>query len=81
MLLKERNYLNAERMLYRAQGREMPGAMRLTLVRPCVCIRSTTSPAQVRKSMARIKLVLSERASAEPDVHKRQELKDMINAE
>lgn len=36
---------------------------------------------QVRKSMARIKLVLSERANAVPDIEKRQELKDMINAD
>lgn len=36
VLVKERNYLNAERMLYRAQGREMPAPMRLTLVRGCL---------------------------------------------
>lgn len=33
VLIKERNYLHAERMLYRAQGREMPAVGRLKCVR------------------------------------------------
>lgn len=49
----------------------------------CVMLNTCTRlmATQVRKSMARIKLVLSERANAVPDIEKRQELKDMINAD
>lgn len=65
VLLKERNMLQSEKLRAKAEGRKIDDPMRLS---------------KVRKSMARIKLVLSERAHAEPTRRKQEELKRIINA-
>eukprot|EP00891_Asterochloris_glomerata_P009625 jgi/Astpho2/9625/Aster-03896 len=64
VLLKERNMLLSERMRKAAKGERMELPQRFT---------------KVRKSMARIKLVLTERALAHPDPAVTVAMKQMIN--
>ena len=66
ILLKERNYLKSLRAASRAEGGgDILNPHRLT---------------KLRRSMARIKLVLSERAHAAPDAAAREELLARIRA-
>ncbi|KAL3153356.1 hypothetical protein ABBQ38_011697 [Trebouxia sp. C0009 RCD-2024] len=65
VLLKERNMLASEQMRRKARGEKLPNPSRTT---------------KVRKSMARIKLVLSERAIAMPDPVQSQAMRAMINS-
>lgn len=65
VLLKERNMLASEQMRSRARGEKMPNPSRTT---------------KVRKSMARIKLVLTERAIAHADPVQSQAMRAMINS-
>lgn len=64
VLLKERNMLHTQKELMRSEGKRMVKPHRIRLV---------------RKSMARIKAVLWERALAEQDPHKQSELKLMVH--
>ena len=65
VLLKERNHLKAVRAFARAQRRDIANPERLT---------------KLRRSMARIKLVLSERAHQMEEGEQRAALKRMIDA-
>lgn len=64
VLLKERNMLHTQKELMRSEGKRMAKPHRIRLV---------------RKSMARIKAVLWERALAEKDPDKQSELKLMVH--
>ncbi|KAK9905609.1 hypothetical protein WJX75_002937 [Coccomyxa subellipsoidea] len=64
VLLKERNMLKSEKDSYRAKGLVMPNGRRQT---------------KVRKSMCRIKYVMYERARAETDPAKSEQLKRFVN--
>ncbi|PRW33521.1 39S ribosomal mitochondrial [Chlorella sorokiniana] len=65
VLLKERTRLHAEKQLYRGRGERMPDPSRI---------------GKVRKSMARIKHVMSERLAEHEDPHVRLQLKAFIDA-
>lgn len=65
VLLKERTMLQSEKGRRKADGQAMPNPTRIT---------------KVRKSMARIKQVLSERAHSEPSKAKRKMAKRAIDA-
>jgi hypothetical protein len=65
VLLKERTRLQAERAMYRSRQERMPDITRIT---------------KVRKSMNRIKQVLSERLGEHDDPQVRIELKAFIDA-
>lgn len=65
VLLKERLMLKSEQLKFKATGTPMPAPRRIT---------------KVRKSMARIKHVLSERAHAQEDPVKKKQMMQMINA-
>lgn len=65
VLLKERNMLQSERL--RAKS------ARVKMMNPTRC-------SKVRKSMARLKHVLSERALAQPNVELKRDLKAFIDA-
>lgn len=65
VLLKERNMLASEKMRRKAKGEKMPNPTRTT---------------KVRKSMARIKLVLTERAIAITDPVQSQAMRAMVNS-
>ncbi|EIE23692.1 MRP-L47-domain-containing protein [Coccomyxa subellipsoidea C-169] len=64
VLLKERNMLKSEKDNYKAKGLVMPNGRRQT---------------KVRKSMCRIKYVMYERARAETDPVKSEQLKRFVN--
>eukprot|EP00850_Spirogloea_muscicola_P022401 SM000291S10879 [mRNA] locus=s291:21398:22494:- [translate_table: standard] len=64
VLLKEKNMLYTQRQMLRTDGLRMPRPDRIP---------------KVKKSMCRIKQVLTERALAEPDPMKRQIYRAMIN--
>lgn len=64
VLLKERTRLHGEKLMYRAQQKQMPDPSRLT---------------KVRKSMARIKGVLTERLAEHEDPAVRLQLKAFID--
>lgn len=96
VLLKERNMLASEQMRRKARGEKLPNPSRTTKVRNQVssccnlweqdafmgafCQNILLMWVQVRKSMARIKLVLSERAIAMPDPVQSQAMRAMINS-
>ena len=65
VLLIERNKLKSERLAYRQAGQPMPEPSRL---------------GKVRKSMHRIKQVMSERLKEHEDPATRKHLKDFIDA-
>ncbi|EHA8589394.1 39S ribosomal protein L47, mitochondrial [Cocos nucifera] len=65
VLLKEKNMLMTQRQMLHAQNLRFPNPERIS---------------KVRKSMCRIKHVLTERAIAEPDPRRSAEMKRMINA-
>ncbi|PKI56981.1 39S ribosomal protein L47, mitochondrial [Punica granatum] len=65
VLLKEKNMLMSQRQMLHAQNLRFPNPERLP---------------KVRKSMCRIKQVLTERAIEEPDSRRSSEMKRMINA-
>ncbi|XP_010028056.3 54S ribosomal protein L4, mitochondrial isoform X1 [Eucalyptus grandis] len=65
VLLKEKNMLMSQRQMLHAQNLRFPNPERLP---------------KVRKSMCRIKHVLTERAIEEPDPRRSAEMKRMINA-
>ncbi|XP_012075127.1 39S ribosomal protein L47, mitochondrial [Jatropha curcas] len=65
VLLKEKNMLMTQRQMLHAQNLRFPNPERLP---------------KVRKSMCRIKHVLTERAIEEPDPRRSAEMKRMINA-
>ncbi|KAI5329865.1 hypothetical protein L3X38_029262 [Prunus dulcis] len=65
VLLKEKNMLMTQRQMLQAQNLRFPNPERLP---------------KVRKSMCRIKHVLTERAIEEPDPRRCAEMKKMINA-
>ncbi|XP_020113215.1 39S ribosomal protein L47, mitochondrial [Ananas comosus] len=65
VLLKEKNMLMTQRQMLHAQNLRFPNPERVP---------------KVRKSMCRIKHVLTERAIAEPDPRRSAEMKRMINA-
>ena len=65
MLLKERNRLRTERLAYKAKRQPMPAPHRSTAV---------------RKSMGRIKQVMSERLAEHEDAEARMKLKAFIDA-
>ncbi|CAL9077869.1 unnamed protein product [Musa acuminata var. zebrina] len=65
ILLKEKNLLMTQRQMLHAQNLRFPNPERIP---------------KVRKSMCRIKHVLTERAIAEPDPRRSAEMKRMINA-
>ncbi|KAJ0982580.1 hypothetical protein J5N97_010835 [Dioscorea zingiberensis] len=65
VLLKEKNMLMTQRQMLQAQNLRFPNPERIP---------------KVRKSMCRIKHVLTERAIAEPDPRRSAEMKRMINA-
>ncbi|EPS66103.1 hypothetical protein M569_08673 [Genlisea aurea] len=65
VLLKEKNMLMTQRNMLHAQNLRFPNPERLP---------------KVRKSMCRIKHVLTERAIAEPDPRRSSQMKTMINA-
>ncbi|KAM1026002.1 hypothetical protein ACFX13_039707 [Malus domestica] len=65
VLLKEKNMLMTQRQMLHAQNLRFPNPERLP---------------KVRKSMCRIKHVLTERAIVEPDPRRSAEMKRMINA-
>ncbi|KAL6183223.1 hypothetical protein ACLB2K_044634 [Fragaria x ananassa] len=65
VLLKERNMLMTQRQMLHAQNLRFPNPERLP---------------KVRKSMCRIKHVLTERAIDEPDSRRSAEMKRIINA-
>ncbi|PSR95861.1 39S ribosomal protein [Actinidia chinensis var. chinensis] len=65
VLLKEKNMLMSQRQMLHAQNLRFPHPERLP---------------KVRKSMCRIKHVLTERAIEEPDPRRSSEMKRMINA-
>ncbi|XP_073118067.1 uncharacterized protein [Elaeis guineensis] len=64
VLLKEKNMLMTQRQMLHAQNLRFPNPERIS---------------KVRKSMCRIKHVLTERAIAEPDLRRSAEMKRMIN--
>ncbi|CAA2983654.1 39S ribosomal L47, mitochondrial [Olea europaea subsp. europaea] len=65
ILLKEKNMLMTQRQMLHAQNLRFPNPERIS---------------KVRKSMCRIKHVLTERAIDEPDARRSAEMKRMINA-
>lgn len=65
VLLMERNRLNSEKVAYKAKSQAMPDPYRIT---------------KVKKSMNRIKQVMSERVREHDDPQVQQQLKDFINA-
>ncbi|XP_058083413.1 uncharacterized protein LOC131231286 [Magnolia sinica] len=65
VLLKEKNMLMTQRQMLHAQNLRFPNPERIP---------------KVRKSMCRIKHVLTERAIDEPDPRRSSEMKGMINA-
>ncbi|GAB2289529.1 hypothetical protein Dimus_023839 [Dionaea muscipula] len=65
VLLKEKNMLMTQRQMLRSQNLNFPNPERVS---------------KVRKSMCRIKHVLTERAIEEPDARRSAEMKRMINA-
>lgn len=65
VLLKERNLLHSEKLAYKARGQQMPDSVRLT---------------KVRKSMGRMKQVMSERLREHEDPQVRMQLKAFIDA-
>ncbi|XP_010550662.1 PREDICTED: 39S ribosomal protein L47, mitochondrial-like isoform X2 [Tarenaya hassleriana] len=65
VLLKEKNMLMTQRQMLQAQNLRFPNPERVP---------------KVRKSMCRIKHVLTERALAEPDPRRSAEMRRMINA-
>lgn len=65
VLLKERNMLMTQRQMLHAQNLRFPNPERIS---------------KVRKSMCRIKHVLTERAIDEPDPRRSAEMKRMINS-
>ncbi|KAF5207602.1 54S ribosomal protein L4 protein [Thalictrum thalictroides] len=65
VLLKEKNMLMTQRQMLHAQNLRFPNPERVP---------------KVRKSMCRIKHVLTERATEEPDPRRSAEMKKMINA-
>ncbi|KAH0449239.1 hypothetical protein IEQ34_023039 [Dendrobium chrysotoxum] len=65
VLLKEKNMLMTQRQMLHAQNLRFPNPERIP---------------KVRKSMCRIKHVLTERAIAEPDPRRSADMKRMINA-
>ncbi|PIA45094.1 hypothetical protein AQUCO_01700556v1 [Aquilegia coerulea] len=65
VLLKEKNMLMTQRQMLHAQNLRFPNPERIP---------------KVRKSMCRIKHVLTERAIDEPDARRSAEMKKMINA-
>ncbi|XP_011071808.1 39S ribosomal protein L47, mitochondrial [Sesamum indicum] len=65
VLLKEKNMLMTQRQMLHAQNLRFPNPERVP---------------KVRKSMCRIKHVLTERAMEEPDPRRSAEMKRMINA-
>ncbi|KAF3795529.1 39S ribosomal protein L47 [Nymphaea thermarum] len=65
VLMKEKNMLMTQRQMLHAQNLRFPNPERIP---------------KVRKSMCRIKHVLTERAIAEPDPRRSAEMKRMINA-
>ncbi|TYJ98574.1 39S ribosomal protein L47 [Cucumis melo var. makuwa] len=65
VLLKEKNMLMTQRQMLNAQNLRFPNPERIS---------------KVRKSMCRIKHVLTERAIDEPDPRRSAEMKRMINA-
>ncbi|KAG0472584.1 hypothetical protein HPP92_014441 [Vanilla planifolia] len=65
VLLKEKNMLMTQRQMLHAQNLRFPNPERIP---------------KVRKSMCRIKHVLTERAIAEPDPRRSAQMKRMINA-
>ncbi|PIM97143.1 Mitochondrial/chloroplast ribosomal protein L4/L29 [Handroanthus impetiginosus] len=65
VLLKEKNMLMTQRQMLHAQNLRFPNPERIP---------------KVRKSMCRIKHVLTERAMEEPDPRRSAEMKRMINA-
>ncbi|THU44812.1 hypothetical protein C4D60_Mb02t11300 [Musa balbisiana] len=65
VLLKEKNMLMTQRQMLHAQNLQFPNQERIP---------------KARKSMCRIKHVLTERAIAEPDPRRSAEMKRMINA-
>ncbi|XP_039016739.1 39S ribosomal protein L47, mitochondrial-like isoform X1 [Hibiscus syriacus] len=65
VLLKEKNMLMTQRQMLQAQNLRFPNPERIP---------------KVRKSMCRIKQVLTERAIEDPDPRRSAEMKKMINA-
>ncbi|CAA7399901.1 unnamed protein product [Spirodela intermedia] len=65
VLLKEKNMLMSQRQMLNAQNLRFPNPERIP---------------KVRKSMCRIKHVLTERAIAEPDPRRSAEMKKMVNS-
>ncbi|XP_047960817.1 39S ribosomal protein L47, mitochondrial-like [Salvia hispanica] len=65
VLLKEKNMLMTQRQMLNAQNLNFPSPERIS---------------KVRKSMCRIKHVLTERAIDEPDPRRSAEMKRMVNA-
>ncbi|KAJ6791393.1 39S ribosomal protein L47, mitochondrial [Iris pallida] len=65
VLLKEKNLLMTQRQMLHSQNMRFPNPDRIP---------------KVRKSMSRIKHVLTERAIAEPDPRRSAEMKRMVNA-
>ena len=65
VLLKERNMLKSEQLMWKARRQPMPTPRRIT---------------KVRKSMNRIKQVLSQRAHAQQNESDKQSMLQMINA-
>ncbi|MBA0835484.1 hypothetical protein Goarm_007762 [Gossypium armourianum] len=65
VLLKEKNMLMTQRQMLHAQNLRFPNPERIP---------------KVRKSMCRIKQVLTERAIEDPDPRRSAEMKRMINA-
>ncbi|KAK8521415.1 hypothetical protein V6N13_077519 [Hibiscus sabdariffa] len=65
VLLKEKNMLMTQRQMLHAQNLRFPNPERIP---------------KVRKSMCRIKQVLTERAIEDPDLRRSAEMKRMINA-
>ncbi|GAY38917.1 hypothetical protein CUMW_040370 [Citrus unshiu] len=86
VLLKEKNMLMTQQQMLHAQNLKFPSPERIPKVKcqktdaPKSFISFDGAAYNVRKSMCRIKQVLTERAIEEPDPRRSAEMKRMINA-
>ncbi|CAL5345412.1 unnamed protein product [Camellia sinensis] len=79
VLLKEKNMLMTQRQMLNAQNLRFPNPERIPKWASLRCVLVLCFP-EVRKSMCRIKHVLTERAIEEPDPRRSAEMKRMVNA-
>ncbi|KAG6426122.1 hypothetical protein SASPL_110338 [Salvia splendens] len=89
VLLKEKNMLMTQRQMLNAQNLNFPSPERISKIAMAISnfcgsvlflVLTRVLIEQVRKSMCRIKHVLTERAIEEPDPRRSAEMKRMVNA-